>query len=483
MVEGMESAIPDEFAALVNSNCDEATEPVDTKENIKTETQDSTVPTEPAIKQEAEEQIKQESERTLENEPEVKMEVEEGKSEETKSDEAKSKEAKSEDVVEQALDFSEKKERNTEQALDLSDKTGAMKDEIAKGSEQPEEMDVCNGPKAEESREDKDAQNLIVEKPENLSKSVIFQSDDESRDHVEEDSEAVVKEIINDVVNAAANGVDKYAADVEKSANSHAQMNGECDKDMKEDERASTNEKSLEEIPDPKPGFLNLEGLVPRSDSSSPLIKPYNGGELITADQLSKLPGSKLNGVSDSSNTWFSILPRLPCDENSLTKSESATSVDSSQVETTSTSQTTADGSQVSAATAAAFPAAAFAFNPYIYHMPIPLMPMGQMNSFLGTYAAFPQMAAIPMQQMGPTLNGNGTEEQQAVAMEQCYAQNLIKQEKSEETEEEEEENKAIAQMKAVLAHIEAAKVEPIPKSKSWIVSVDDRTVNRCNNT
>ena len=450
LVEGMESAIPEDFAAEASSastetNSEEAKEHItDTKENIvKTENQDSTVPSETAIKQELHDEVKEESDRTLDdNKCAVKME----------------------ENMEQALDFSTKKDvSDMDQALDLSDKRESRHEETRKVVERSdgEQMEVSTEAKVQNEEAEESKDNLFLQKPEDLSSFGMFQTNVKKEEFYSEDtlqeSHIIARDLVNDVIDYALKDVGKKV--------DHSLMNGECGKEV-EDGRASTSEKSLDEKADLKPGFVNLDGMVPRSETKSPLIKPYNGGEIITADQLSKLPGSKLNGVTDSTNAWFSILPRLPCDENSLTKLETPSSTDSTSKADTDTSQSITDHSQVSAdaAAAAAFPAA-FAFNPYIYHVPIPFMPVGQMNSFLGAYAAFPQMAAIPMQPVGPSLNGP-TIDEQPMALDHILAQQLIKQEKSQETEDEEEENKAIAQMKAILAHMEAAKIEPIPSSE-----------------
>ncbi|XP_033098027.1 bromodomain adjacent to zinc finger domain protein 2B-like isoform X3 [Anneissia japonica] len=129
-------------------------------------------------------------------------------------------------------------------------------------------------------------------------------------------------------------------------------------------------------------GLLSYGAL---SQQDNPLLIPY--------PVVSGSPGfpTGLDGnVNGSTNPWFSLLPRIPCDEASLANLH---------VSDSSTSNTLKQSSLPM-----------FNLPPYsIYQLPFPIMPMQPMNSFLNPYS-FPGLTAMQMhpfmglQGMSPTM-------------------------------------------------------------------------------
>ena len=201
----------------------------------------------------------------------------------------------------------------------------------------------------------------------------------------------------------------------------------------------------------PKLGFLSIDSMLQKTDKPSVSTSGHFPLPPITSSSTTppSVPeDSKLNGALGS---WFSILPRMPCDDTSLLSSPIK------KEDEESPNNSFADQFKQ----AAAIPA--FGLTPYgIYHVPFPLMHVGQMNSFMGGYT-FPGVAPIPLQ----TLHMNQMDQTSVNPLLPLANAIKVKTEQEEEDEEEEADLKAIANMQALLDQMENAKMEPIPEGLS----------------
>ena len=228
---------------------------------------------------------------------------------------------------------------------------------------------------------------------------------------------------------------------------------------------SSNRDVSSPSLSDSKSSFMNLDSILNRSTPQPyVLANPYaaatSAATPVISEHLLKGIDAKPNG---SMGTWFSILPRMPCDDESLTS------------RTQSTSESSSSDQQMPAElkhTAAAMP---FNVSPYgLYQMPFPLMHMNQMNPLVGAYAAFPGFSAVPLQAI-PGVNGPldlsnpmipvGVPQQQQEDVKPDIKMEIKKEEPEED--ESDKESVAISNMRAMLDHIEQAVEQPIPKGES----------------
>ncbi|XP_072019979.1 LOW QUALITY PROTEIN: bromodomain adjacent to zinc finger domain protein 2B-like [Amphiura filiformis] len=227
---------------------------------------------------------------------------------------------------------------------------------------------------------------------------------------------------------------------------------------------SSTRDVSSPSLSDTKSGFMSLDSILHRGTPQPyVLANPYaaatSAASPVISEHLLKGVDSKPNG---SLGTWFSILPRMPCDDESLTRTQ--TSNDSSS----SDQQIAAELKH----NAAAMP---FNVSPYgLYQMPFPLMHMNQMNPLVGAYAAFPGFGAVPLQAVagmnGPLDLSNPmmsvVSSSSSPQPQQDVKPDIKMEIKKEEDEDDEDEREsiAIAQMKSMLDKIESAAEQLIPE-------------------
>lgn len=214
-------------------------------------------------------------------------------------------------------------------------------------------------------------------------------------------------------------------------------------------------QESLPKKSTPKLGFLSIDSMLQRPDKPSVSSPSRFPPPPITSSSTTppSIPGdSKLNGTLGS---WFSILPRMPCDDTSLLSSPTKKEEE----------EASSDNSFTDQFKQAASMQTAFGIAPYgIYHVPFPIMHVGQMNSFIGAYP-FPGVAPIPLQ----TLHMNQMDQTSNVNPLLPLGNAIkIKTEQEEEDDDEEADLKAIANMQALLDQMEKAQQEPIPDGESW---------------
>ncbi|XP_022106511.1 bromodomain adjacent to zinc finger domain protein 2B-like isoform X3 [Acanthaster planci] len=282
---------------------------------------------------------------------------------------------------------------------------------------------ALNGPVEQDTRED-----LYMEAPLNLTKV------DKSHDDGTQQTETIVGSTVNkDEACKAETSTSTVSAKMEPSESSE------------DGDRKSPIKKNS-----PKLGYLSIDSMLQRSDrpASSSSSSPFPPITSSSIPPPSLSLDSKPNGAMGS---WFSILPRMPCDDTSL-----LTSPIKQEEETPTPNDAFSDQFKQAAQ---AVPA--FGLTPYgIYHVPFPLMHVGQMNAFMGAYS-FPGVAPIPLQ----TLQMNQMDQTASVNPLLPLANTIkLKTEQEEEDEEEEADLKAIANMQALLDQMEKAQTDPVPE-------------------
>ena len=224
---------------------------------------------------------------------------------------------------------------------------------------------------------------------------------------------------------------------------------------------SSTRDVSSPSLSDSKSGFMNMDSILHRGTTQPyVLANPYAAATsaaspVIGQHLLSKGSDSKPNGTMGS---WFSILPRMPCDDKSLTKTQTDNGASGS-----SENQLPPELKH-NATAAAAMP---FNVSPYgIYQMPFPLMHMNQMNPLMGAYT-FPGFAGgVPMQAaMSAPLDLSNPMMSASTASPEFKVE--VKKEDDDDEEDDDAENQAIATMTAMLEQMENAVTKPIPEGKT----------------
>lgn len=235
-------------------------------------------------------------------------------------------------------------------------------------------------------------------------------------------------------------------------------------RDMSTPSSSTRGDVSSPSLSDSKSSFMNLDSILHRGTPQPyVLANPYaaatSAATPVISEHLLKGIDAKPNG---SMGTWFSILPRMPCDDESLTS------------KTQTTSESSSSDQQIPAELKHSAAAMPFNVTPYgLYQMPFPLMHMNQMNPLVGAYAAFPGFSAVPLQAI-PGVNGPldlsnpmipvGVPQQQQEDVKPDIKMEIKKEEPEED--ESDKESAAITNMRAMLDQIEQAVEQPIPEGK-----------------
>lgn len=240
-----------------------------------------------------------------------------------------------------------------------------------------------------------------------------------------------------------------------KSHISKEEMNEETNNENEKSKSLDENgpvDLSTSKVDSTKKFSFGLDDILARPNGQSVIVSPHSQAP-VTGDEGRKSEEPKPNGVIPPSN-WFSILPRTPCDETSLT-----------QTTNLPPSLKTPPSS---------FPT--IPFSPYMYPMAFPFMPVNQLSPYFGPYP-FAGMPTLPMQPMS-ILNGPieqplmpSTPNPSVIQSSQPPMQlvNSVEVKKEPKDEEEEESRRGLAHLKAVLNQIENAKVQPIPPGESLV--------------
>ncbi|XP_038049473.1 bromodomain adjacent to zinc finger domain protein 2B-like isoform X4 [Patiria miniata] len=439
LVEGLESAEPnmltlDQIASKAETGTSEECKTEAGEEMVKTEKQEEEAKgEEDEDKKEKEDEQKQDEQKQDEETKEMPMdtscsantqettktETENLPSEDRTLPSSSSSNSQEEEVK---MEVSEPKLENSREEPETAD------DKRTESIPQVNGEISVNGPTEQDARE-----NLYMEVPLNLSKADKVHQDANQQKATSCDSTvSVKKEDTASKAEASITTVSPKMAASESSDGGH---------------RASPTKKS-----NPKLGYLSIDSMLQRPDRpvSSSSTNPYPPPPITSSSvPPPSIPlDSKPNGAMGS---WFSILPRMPCDDTSL-----LTVPVKQEEEKPATNDAFTDQFKQAAQ---AVPA--FGLTPYgIYQMPFPLMHVGGMNAFMGAYS-FPGVAPIPLQ----TLQMNQMDQSASVnpLLPLTNAVN-IKTEQEEDDEDEEADLKAIANMQALLDQMEKAQVEPIPK-------------------